>query len=87
MLLHIRFFIVFIVLAVMVLVNLFVGVIITSMELLKEGLKQEERIWELARKRQKLHTMKESSLEQMLEIFEMADETESATLTVSLYFQ
>jgi hypothetical protein len=75
---------VFIVLAVMVLVNLFVGVIITSMELLKEGVRQEERIWELARSRQRLHLMKDTSLGSILEIFEMADATESATLTVRL---
>jgi hypothetical protein len=75
---------VFIVLAVMVLVNLFVGVIITSMELLKEGVRQEERIWELARSRQRLHLMKDTALGSILEIFEMADATESATLTVRI---
>lgn len=77
-----RFFIVFIVSAVMVLVNLFVGVTITSMELLKEGVRQEQKIWELAKSRQKLHLMKDTSLGPILEVFEMADSSDSATLTV-----
>mmetsp|Transcript_14746 Transcript_14746/g.22232 ORF Transcript_14746/g.22232 Transcript_14746/m.22232 type:complete len:1039 (-) Transcript_14746:356-3472(-) len=77
------YFIIFIVLGVLVLVNLFVGIIITSMELLKDGSREESAVWAKVRIKQREHQISDSSIDNMLEIFEMIDQSNSASLTLS----
>jgi hypothetical protein len=76
------YFIVFIVLGVMVLLSLFVGVIITSMELLKEGLKEEKNIMDKVRLIQDKYAISDSSVDHLLEIFDMIDVGSNGKLTL-----
>ena len=47
------YFLLYIVVSVLVLLSLFVGIIITSMELLKEGIKEENEVWDKVKIQQK----------------------------------
>ena len=76
------YFIIFIVLGVMVLLSLFVGVIITSMELLKEGLKEEREVLRKVRQIQRQYDISDSSVEHLLEIFDMIDVGSNGKLTL-----
>ena len=75
----------FILLAVMVLISLFVGIIITSMELLKEGRNDEAEIWAKIRDIQERYKIQDSGVQNMLEIFEIMDRTKNARLTVCIH--
>ena len=57
----------------MVLISLLVGVIIASMELLKEGLNEENEIWDNVYRVKKTYQLEESSIEKLLELFEKMD--------------
>jgi len=57
----------------MVLISLLVGVIIASMELLKEGLNEENEIWDNVYRVKKTYQIEESSIEKLLELFEKMD--------------
>jgi hypothetical protein len=78
------YFLVFIVFGVMVLVSLFVGIIITSMELLKEGIKEEEEVWAKVKAMQKDFNLRDTTIDNLLEIFDMIDIGENGKLTVIL---
>lgn len=65
------YFIVFIILGGMVLVSLLVGVIITSMELLREGEKEEYVLWEDVRAVQKAFDLSNDIIKLSLELFEV----------------
>ena len=79
------YFLIFIVFGVMVLVSLFVGIIITSMELLKEGIKEEEEVWEKVREMQKEFNLRDTTVDNLLEIFDLIDIGENGKLTVSIF--
>jgi hypothetical protein len=57
----------------MVLISLLVGVIIASMELLKEGLNEENEIWDNVYRVKKTYQLEETSIEKLLELFEKMD--------------
>lgn len=67
------YFILFVVLFSMVLISLLVGVIIASMELLKEGLNEENEIWEKVARVKKMYQMDEDAVDKLLELFEKLD--------------
>ena len=75
----------FIIFGVMVLVSLFVGIIITSMELLKEGMKEEDAMWAKVRERQKRYKLDDADIDNMLEVFDTVDKNSVAQLTVSRF--
>jgi hypothetical protein len=68
----------------MVLLSLFVGIIITSMELLKEGIKEEKEVWGKVKVKQKQYNMREATIKNLLEIFDLIDIGENGKLTVRL---
>lgn len=76
------YFIIFIILGVMVLLSLFVGVIITSMELLKEGLKEEREVLAKVKQLQYKYDISDTSVEHLLEIFDMIDVGSNGKLTL-----
>ena len=57
----------------MVLISLLVGVIIASMELLKEGLNEENEIWDNVYRVKKTYQLEDTSIEKLLELFEKMD--------------
>ena len=67
------YFILFVVLFSMVLISLLVGVIIASMELLKEGLNEENEIWDKVARVKKTYQMEEEAVDKLLELFEKLD--------------
>jgi phage pi2 protein 07 len=67
----------------MVLLSLFVGIIITSMELLKEGIKEEKEVWTKVKVKQKQYNMRDATINNLLEIFDLIDIGENGKLTVS----
>jgi hypothetical protein len=79
------YFTLFLIFGVFVLISLFVGVIITSMELLKEGIKEEENVWRKVKAIQKDHNLDEGNIENLLEIFNLVDTCSNGKLTVNLY--
>lgn len=68
----------------MVLVSLFLGIIITSMDLLREGSKEEAAMWTKIRLRQKEYNLTQSSIDNLLEIFEIIDVFRDGRLSVRL---
>ena len=76
------YFIVFILFGVMILVSLFVGIIITSMELLKEGIAAENEMQMKIKERQKYYSMDDYAVGNMLEIYETLDKNSTSVLTV-----
>ena len=75
------FFVFFIIVASYVLSSLLVGVIITSMELLREGILEEADIWAKVGKIQKRYNVEQSSIDLLLELFESSDEKRDGIVT------
>jgi hypothetical protein len=78
------YFIIFIMIGVMVLVSLFTGVIITSMDLLRDTTKAERKVREQAKKVQKKYGYDDQSCDNLLEIFEILDTDDNGSISVSL---
>lgn len=70
---------------VMVLVSLFTGVIITSMDLLRDTTKAEVKIMEQARTMQSHFYYDDQSFDNLLEIFEIIDTDSNGTLSVRFF--
>jgi hypothetical protein len=70
-------------LGVMVLVSLFTGVIITSMDLLRDTSKAELRVLEEAKKMQQTYAYDDQAFDHLLEIFEIVDTDANGFLSVS----
>ena len=77
------YFGVFIVFGVYVLISLFVGIIITSMELLRDSIKEEDEVWEKVRENQEEYSWKDSMVENLLEIFNSMDIEQNGKLTLN----
>ena len=77
------YFLVFIVFGVYVLISLFVGIIITSMELLRESIKEEDEVWGKVRENQLEYSWKDSMVENLLEIFNSMDIEQNGKLTLN----
>lgn len=77
------YFVIFIIIAVYVLVSLFLGIIITSMELLKEGIKEEAEVWKRVKDKQGQYNMTLSMVENLLEIFDLIDTGQNGKLTLN----
>ena len=77
------YFGVFIVFGVYVLISLFVGIIITSMELLRDSIKEEDEVWEKVRENQEEYNWKDSMVENLLEIFNSMDIEQNGKLTLN----
>eukprot|EP00602_Paraphysomonas_sp_CaronLab_P008781 CAMPEP_0185029542 /NCGR_PEP_ID=MMETSP1103-20130426/15903_1 /TAXON_ID=36769 /ORGANISM="Paraphysomonas bandaiensis, Strain Caron Lab Isolate" /LENGTH=970 /DNA_ID=CAMNT_0027564335 /DNA_START=184 /DNA_END=3096 /DNA_ORIENTATION=+ len=77
------YFVLFIIFGVMVLVSLFVGIIIASMELLKEGIKEENEVWIKVKEMQKVHKLSDTTVDNLLEIFDLIDVAANGKLTLS----
>jgi hypothetical protein len=78
------YFIVFITLSVMVLQSLFVGIIISAMELLKDGVSQEANLWKLIYQRAEKYGLQNSTLVNLLDVFNALDVELNGLLTVGL---
>lgn len=76
------YFVLYIMMSVMVLLSLFVGIIITSMELLKEGIKEENEVWEKVKVQQKRYNMRDATINNLLEIFDLIDVGKNGKLTL-----
>lgn len=76
------YFIVFVIVGVMVLVALFIGVIITSMELLHQSIVEEAAMREHVSQKQKQFNMSDGTISTLMEIFDMVDVCSNAHLTV-----
>ena len=76
------YFLIFIIFGVFVLVQLFLGIIIASMDLLREGIKEEQSVWRKVYQRQNELDMDSVSVNNMLEIFEMVDQGGDGTISV-----
>jgi hypothetical protein len=77
------YFIVFITLSVMVLQSLFVGIIISAMELLKDGVSQEADMWRVIYQRADKYGLQNSTLVNLLDIFNALDTQLHGLLTVT----
>lgn len=75
------FFVSFIIVASFVLSSLLVGVIITSMELLREGIKEEEDIWAKVNRIMKRYKTDQQTIDLLLELFEGADSKKEGIVT------
>lgn len=64
------YFSMFIILGAMVLVSLLVGVVITSMELLREGAKEEKSVWSDVKAVQAAFDVPDDVVQLILELFE-----------------
>lgn len=80
------YFVLIVIIGVMVLISLFVGIIITSMELLKEGIKEEKEVWSKVKIKQKQYNMRDATINNLLEIFDLIDIAENGKLTVRFYY-
>lgn len=80
------YFVIFIMIGVMVLVSLFTGVIITSMDLLRDTSKAELKILKQARTVQHHLYYDDQSFDNLLEIFETIDSDCNGTLSVISHF-
>jgi hypothetical protein len=76
------YFVIVVIIGTMVLLSLFVGIIITSMELLKEGIKEEKEVWAKVRVKQKQYNMRDTTINNLLEIFDLIDIGQNGKLTV-----
>lgn len=75
------FFVSFIILSAMVLVSLLIGVIITSMELLKQSINDENDMWKKVRSIQHRYKFSNVTLSLLLELFEKLDHNKNSTLS------
>lgn len=76
------YFIVFITLSVMILESLFVGIIITAMDLLKVSVKEEEDMWAISNERIEKYHLKATTVTNLLEVFDALDVSKNGMLTV-----
>ncbi len=76
------YFFLFILFGVMVLLSLFVGVIISAMELLKDYIKEENAVWNKVNKLQKRFNYSDSDISTLLEIFDLIDSSANGKLKV-----
>lgn len=77
------YFIVFVIVGVMVLVALFIGVIITSMELLHNSIEEESVMLKKVGLKQAEYQMSDGQIATLLEVFEMVDLCLNAKLTIN----
>mmetsp|Transcript_7078 Transcript_7078/g.7416 ORF Transcript_7078/g.7416 Transcript_7078/m.7416 type:complete len:643 (+) Transcript_7078:1926-3854(+) len=75
------YFLIFITLSVMVLQSLFVGIIISAMELLKDSVVQEASMWKLIYIRVDKYGLQNSTLVNLLELFDALDLENNGLLT------
>lgn len=75
------YFLTFIILAAIILNSLLVGVIITSMELLKEGKEEEKEQWRKVSMIQDRYFVSQPTIDLLLELFEKVDVNHNACLT------
>ena len=75
------YFVIFMTLSSMVVANLMVGVIISSMELLREGFKEEQNVWENVRRIQTAYNLRAENVHRMLELWELLDKGSNGFLT------
>jgi len=75
------YFVSFVILAGFVLTSLLTGVIITSMELLREGILEEAAIWEKTYKVQRRYKVEKMQIDLLLELFEDADDKRTGIVT------
>lgn len=75
------YFVAFIIMSAMVLSSLLVGVIITSMELLREGVNEEGEIWKKVRNIQNRYGIDGGTVDLLLELFERVDKNSNGHLT------
>ena len=80
------YFLIFITLSVMVLESLFVGIIISAMELLKDSVFQEASMWKIINIRVDKYGLQHSTLVNLMEIFEALDMGKNGLLTVIAFF-
>ena len=76
------YFIIFVIVGVMVLVALFIGVIITSMELLHHSIHEEADMLKKVRAKQTEFNINDSTCNTLLEIFDMIDVCANGRLTL-----
>ena len=76
------YFFVFILVSVMTLMSLFVGVVIASMESLKDSIKEEKLVWIKVHKLQKKYDYGNSSITVLLELFDLIDTNSNGKLKV-----
>ena len=75
------YFVSFMIMASMVMANLMVGVIISSMEMLREGFREETIVWENVRRIQRAFDIKAENIKRMLELWDLLDKNGNGFLT------
>ena len=75
------FFIIFIISSAMVLISLLVGVMITSMELLREEVTEGKDVWDKVNVVKNRYSINEDNMEKLLELFEKLDTEVNGQLT------
>lgn len=75
------YFVLFVILSAMVLTSLLVGVIITSLELLREDTKASEEMWKKVKMVAKRYNISKSSTDMLLELFDKLDKSCNGVLT------
>ena len=76
------YFVVFILIAVMILLSLFVGIIIAAMDLLKSSVKEEKEVWARAMQIQQKYKYGDAAISSLLEMFDMIDTSSNGKLKV-----
>lgn len=77
------YFVIFIIIGSYVLMSLFLGIIITSMDLLKETIKEEDEVRSRVEIKKIYYRMSDGMIENLLEIFDLIDTGANGKLTVS----
>jgi hypothetical protein len=80
------YFIIFITLSVMILHSLFVGIIISARELLKDSVFREAKMWKLVYLRVKKYGLQNSTLMNLFEVYNACDVGKNGLLSVSVTF-
>ena len=80
------YFLVFVVVSVMVLLSLVTGLIITAMDMLKDGVKNEKIILLKVAEAQTKYNISNASISILLEVFDKIDNGSNGKLTVSYMF-
>ena len=76
------YFIVFVTLSIMILHSLFVGIIISARELLKDSVFREAKMWKLVHLRVKKYGLQNSTMLNLFEIFNACDGEKNGLLSV-----
>ena len=76
------YFIVFVIVGVMVLIALFIGVIVTSMDLLQLSINEEDKMLKKVAKKQAEFQFSDTVTAILLEVFEMIDIASNGILSV-----